>query len=99
MNSCRLRAIFIFLFFIDHEVIKTWPKENDKTIEQDIGTENRLKNGYFPNPQETKVTLRQHSRVKRAVSTYTYLFFFLKIAIFEKKPSFFPPFLGWNRNE
>ena len=61
--------------FIDHEVIKTWPKENDKTIEQDIGTENRLKNGYFPNPQETKVTLRQHSRVKRAVSTYTYLFF------------------------
>ena len=74
-----------FLFFIDHEVIKTWPKENDKTIEEDIGTENRLKNGYFPNTQETKVTLRQHSRVKRAVSTRT---FFLKITICREKNLF-----------
>ena len=87
MNSCRLRAIFIFLFFIDHEVIKTWPKENDKTIEDGIGTETRLKNGYFPNTQETKVTLRQHSRVKRAVSTRTF-FKKKKIAIFEKNSLF-----------
>ena len=64
-----------FLLFIDHEVIKTWPKENDRTIEEDIGAENRLKNGYFPNTQETKVTLRQHSRVKRAVSTHVPFFF------------------------
>ena len=64
-----LPSTYIIFLLIDHEVIRTWPKENDNTVEREIGTKNRLKNGYFPNTQETKVTLRQHSRVKRAVST------------------------------
>ena len=50
--------------FIDHEVVKTWPKP----VLSQNGT--RFKSGYFPNPQETEISIAPKNRVKRAVSTF-----------------------------
>ena len=49
--------------FIDHEVVKTWPKP---VLLSQNGT--RFKSGYFPNTQETEISIAPKSRVKRAVS-------------------------------
>ena len=50
--------------FSDHEVVKTWPKP----VLSQNGT--RFKSGYFPNTQETEISIAPKTRVKRAVSLY-----------------------------
>ena len=58
--------MIVFTDEFDPEVVKIW-SNNTELSHNDINSL-KLKKGYFPNVQDTKVSLIPKNRVKRAVS-------------------------------